>query len=379
MALYFVIVNVIGVSGYMFFEGWSFHDALYMTVITLTAVGYHEVAPLSATGRNFTMGLLALGLTGLGLWFAAITAFFVEMDLTGTLQRRRNMKTIAKLRNHVIVCGCGRTGMQVLIELEQSELDFVVVEVDAERIRSVRSRFPNALVVEGDAAKDETLESAGIRHARGLITCLSEDADNLFVCLSARVLNAELTVVARADDPETTAKMYRAGAKSCRQPQRQRRRHDGRDAGSPVGDDAARDRQPPAGTESAHGPGRPERAVRRRWARRSTPRTFASRWSWLPSCAEPIRSRSRSIRRGAPRSRWGTSWWSWERPGNCSNWGAGRRVEGVGAAVDARVRAAILKEAARRSRRQTGPAVGRPQLARVCPIPRRGVRSIRSS
>ncbi|MYH48851.1 MAG: potassium channel protein [Gammaproteobacteria bacterium] len=212
MALYFVIVNVIGIWGYMFFEGWSFHDALYMTVITLTAVGYHEVAPLSAAGRNFTMGLLALGLTGLGLWFAAITAFFVEMDLTGTLQRRRTMKTIAKLRNHVIVCGCGRTGMQVLIELEQSELDFVVVEVDAERIRSVRSRFPNALVVEGDAAKDEALESAGIRHARGLITCLSEDADNLFVCLSARVLNAELTVVARADDPETTAKMYRAGA-----------------------------------------------------------------------------------------------------------------------------------------------------------------------
>ena len=142
MALYFVLVNVIGVWGYMFFEGWSFHDALYMTVITLTAVGYHEVAPLSAAGRNFTMGLLALGLTGLGLWFAAITAFFVEMDLAGTLQRRRTMKTIAKLRNHVIVCGCGRTGRQVLIELEQSELDFVVLEVDPERARSVRRRHP---------------------------------------------------------------------------------------------------------------------------------------------------------------------------------------------------------------------------------------------
>ena len=212
MALYFVVVNVIGVWGYMSLEGWRFHDALYMTVITLTAVGYHEVAPLSAAGRNFTMGLLALGLTGLGLWFALVTALFVEMDLAGTLQRRRTMKTIAKLRNHVIVCGCGRTGRQVLIELEQSELDVVVLEVDPARALSIRNRHPRALVIEGDAARDEILESAGIRHARGLITCLSEDADNLFVCLSARVLNSELTVVARADDPETTDKMYRAGA-----------------------------------------------------------------------------------------------------------------------------------------------------------------------
>lgn len=212
MAVYFVIVNAIGVLGYMYFEGWSFHDALYMTVITLTAVGYHEVAPLSAAGRNFTMGLLALGLTGLGLWFALITAFFIEMDLAGTLQRRRTMKTIAKLRDHVIVCGCGRTGRQVLFELERSELDFVVLEVDPDRVRSIRNRHPGVRVIEGDAARDEILESAGIRHARGLITCLSEDADNLFVCLSARVLNPELTVVARADDPETTAKMYRAGA-----------------------------------------------------------------------------------------------------------------------------------------------------------------------
>ncbi len=212
MAAYFAAVNAIGVSGYMYIEGWSFHDALYMTVITLTAVGYHEVAPLGAAGRNFTMALLGMGLTGLGLWFALVTALFIEMDLTGTLQRRRTMKTIAKMRDHVIVCGCGRTGRQVLIELEQSDLDFVVIDNDPERVRSIRGRHPKALVVEGDAAKDAILESTGVRHARGLITCLSEDADNLFVCLSARVLNSELNVIARADDRETTAKMYRAGA-----------------------------------------------------------------------------------------------------------------------------------------------------------------------
>ncbi len=212
MAAYFVVVNAIGVSGYMAIEGWRFHDALYMTVITLTAVGYHEVAPLSAAGRNFTMGLLALGLTGLGLWFALITALFIEGDLAGTFQRRRQMKAIAKLRDHVIVCGCGRTGRQVLIELERSELNFVVVEDDPDRVRSIRGRHPDVLVIEGDAARDETLEAAGVRRARGLVTCLSEDADNLFVCLSARVLNSAMTVVARADDRETTAKMYRAGA-----------------------------------------------------------------------------------------------------------------------------------------------------------------------
>ena len=212
LVVYFVIVNAIGVSGYRYFEGWPFHDALYMTVITLTAVGYHEVAPLTAAGRNFTMALLGLGLTGLGLWFALITALFIEKDLTGTLQRRRTMKTIAKLRDHVIVCGCGRTGRQVLIELEQSELDVVVIDNDPERVRTIRRRHPGALVVEGDAARDETLEGAGIRHARGVITCLSEDADNLFACLSAHALNSELTVIARADDRATTSKMYRAGA-----------------------------------------------------------------------------------------------------------------------------------------------------------------------
>ena len=209
---YFVVVTLVGIAGYRYFEGWPLHDAIYMTVITLTAVGYHEVAPLSAAGRNFTMVLLGVGLTGLGLWFALLTAFFVETDLAGTLQQRRIMKTIAKLRNHVIVCGCGRTGRQVVIELEQSELDFVVIENDPERVRAIRRQHPKALVVEGDAAQDAILESAGIRHAKGLITCLSEDADNLFVCLSARVLNPELTVIARGDDRGTTSKMYRAGA-----------------------------------------------------------------------------------------------------------------------------------------------------------------------
>ena len=209
---YFVIVTLAGISGYRYFEGWPFHDAFYMTVITLTAVGYHEVAPLSAAGRNFTMVLLGIGLTGLGLWFALLTAFFVETDLAGTLQQRRTMKTIAKLRNHVIVCGCGRTGRQVLIELEESELDFVVIDSDPERVRAIRRQHPGTLVVEGDAAQDAILDSAGIRHAKGLITCLSEDADNLFVCLSARVLNPELIVIARADDRGTTSKMYRAGA-----------------------------------------------------------------------------------------------------------------------------------------------------------------------
>ena len=212
VAVYFLVVTVIGITGYRYFEGWPLHDALYMTVITLTAVGYREVAPLSAAGRNFTMVMLGIGLTGLGLWFALLTAFFIEMDLAGTLQRRRIMKTIAKLRDHVIVCGCGHTGRQVVIELEQSGLDFVVVENDPERARAIRREHRDALVIEGDAAQDAVLDSAGVRQAKGLITCLSEDADNLFVCLSARLLNPELTVVARADDHETTSKMYRAGA-----------------------------------------------------------------------------------------------------------------------------------------------------------------------
>jgi voltage-gated potassium channel len=211
-ALFFVASLVVGTVGYMAIEGWSWGDSLYMTIITLTAVGYEEVFPLSSGGRAFTGFVLAAGITGLGLWFAFLTSFIVELDLRQVLWRRRTLKEITKMKNHVIVCGAGRTGSQVVEELLAAGESFVVVERDRAKVEQIHELLPDILLVEGDATVDHFLEEAGIQEARGLIACLSADTENLFVCLTARDLRPDLEIVARAYEEETVPKLYRAGA-----------------------------------------------------------------------------------------------------------------------------------------------------------------------
>ncbi len=183
-----------------------------MTVITLTAVGYDEVHPLSVPGRAFTSLILFGGITGLGLWFAFLTSFIVELDLTDVLRRRRTLKEVRKMKNHVIVCGAGRTGRQVAEELLMAGETFVVIERDPEKVKELGTLLPDLVIVEGDATVDHFLEEAGIKEARGLVACLSADTDNLFVCLTARDLRADIEIVARAYGEETVPKLYRAGA-----------------------------------------------------------------------------------------------------------------------------------------------------------------------
>ena len=209
---FFATLTGTGVVGYMALEGWSFHDAFYMTVITLTAVGYEEVRPLTQAGRNFTMFLLGGGITGMGIWFALITSLIVELDLKNVFRRRRTMKQIDQLSGHVIVCGAGRTGRQVVEELLTLGQAFVVIERDPTQVEQLLQVDPDALVVEGDATVDHNLESAGIVRASGLIAALSADTDNVFVTLSARDINPDLMIVARAFEEVTISKLYKAGA-----------------------------------------------------------------------------------------------------------------------------------------------------------------------
>lgn len=201
-----------GTVGYVVLEHQGLRDSLYMTVITLTAVGYQEVWPLSHAGRVFTMFVLLAGLTWMGLWFANLTSLFVELDLKGVLRRRRSMREIERMKDHVIVCGCGRTGRQVAQELASMGSDLVIIERDAHQIEQLREFLPEAHVIEGDATHDQILIEAGLLSAKGLVTCLSKDTDNLFVCLSARDLAATVKIVARAYEEETMDKLYRAGA-----------------------------------------------------------------------------------------------------------------------------------------------------------------------
>ena len=202
----------IGTVGFRLLPGYDLLDAFYMTVITVSAVGYEEVHDLDAGGRIFASFLIVGGITMLGVWFALVTSAIVEMDLAHVFLTRRTMKKIETLKDHYIVCGAGRTGRQVARELEAAGKPYVIIEKEADGAEALRSEFPEILTVVADATRDEALIDAKIGTAAGLVTCLSADTDNLFVCLSARDLQPGLTIVARAYNEQTLQKLYVAGA-----------------------------------------------------------------------------------------------------------------------------------------------------------------------
>jgi voltage-gated potassium channel len=207
-ALSFLIA--IGVLGYMGIEGASFFDALFMTVTTLSTVGYREVVPLGVAGRWFTMALI---LSGLGVVFysaSLVAADVIEGRLQSVLGRRRVQRQIERLTGHYIVCGFGRMGKIVCKELAAKPVPFVVVDNNPETVRYLQEQ--QYLYVEGDATEDDSLLAAGIRKARGVVTALSKDSDNVYVVLSARQLNPDLLIVARAEDERSEPKLIHAGA-----------------------------------------------------------------------------------------------------------------------------------------------------------------------
>ncbi len=210
-AFLFVLLTL-GTLGFARLQGWSLGDSLYMTIITLSAVGYEEVHPLDGGGRALAATLIFGGLTAIGIWFALLTSAIVEMDLAHTFRKRRTMKTLGKMKDHIVVCGAGRTGRQVVKELVKSRTPYVVIEQASSHADLVRDLDPEAVVIEADATHDETLVEAGIGRAHGLIACLSADTDNLFVCLTARDLQPGLTIVTRAYDEDSMSKLRKAGA-----------------------------------------------------------------------------------------------------------------------------------------------------------------------
>ncbi len=209
---YFVAVFLIGALGYVLIEGWGWLEAIYMSVTTVTSVGFMEVRPLTPPGRWFTLGLIALGVTGLGIWWALTTALIVELDLGGVLRRRRTMKQLASLSKHYIVCGAGRVGRVVLAEMLEAGKSVVVIEKLPERVSTLEELYPEVAVINGDATTEHVLTLARVQEARGLAACLADDAENLLVCLTARDLNPDLNTVARAYSEESLDRLRRAGA-----------------------------------------------------------------------------------------------------------------------------------------------------------------------
>lgn len=206
---FLILVLLMGTSGYMVLEGWSPIDSFYMTILTLSTVGYGEVHPLSPTGRIFSIVLIVTGV-GTAAFVIRRGAQIMLDERIRTVLGRRTMKTIQKMKNHYIICGYGRMGRVICQELQEKGYPLVVVENDPEVLEEMdRLGYPR---VGGDATVDEILVEAGIGRAKGIVSVVTHDTENVFITLTARGLNPRLNIVARAGEDKSVQKLVRAGA-----------------------------------------------------------------------------------------------------------------------------------------------------------------------
>jgi voltage-gated potassium channel len=201
---------ITGTVGFALIDHFPLFDAFYMTLITMTTVGYSEIHPLSHAGRVFNSFLIIFGVTTIFIAIGAMTQTIIELEFGDVIGKRRNKRMIDKLKDHFIICGFGRVGRGAASELQHSGVPFVVVDIDPERAE--RAMTQGMLAVAADSTRDDTLREVGIERARGLVAALATDADNLFVLLSAKGLNPGIYVAARAAEEGAEGKMRRAGA-----------------------------------------------------------------------------------------------------------------------------------------------------------------------
>jgi voltage-gated potassium channel len=201
---------LIGTVGFTVIDHYPPFDAFYMTLTTMTTVGYGEIHPLSHSGRVFNSFLIFFGVTTIFIAIGAMTQTIIEREFGEAIGKRRHKRMIENLKDHYIICGYGRVGRGAAAELQHAGVPFVVVDISPERVE--RAMLAGMLAVTADSTRDETLREVGIDRARGLVAALATDADNLFVILSAKGLNPKIYVAARAAEESAEAKMRRAGA-----------------------------------------------------------------------------------------------------------------------------------------------------------------------
>jgi voltage-gated potassium channel len=205
-----IAIIVMGVLGYHWIEGWSWFDGLYMTVITLATIGYGEVHTMSQAGRAFTIGLIVVGVTLFGFLLSILTQALIEVGIASALGRRKLFKDISQLEDHYILCGAGRVGLRIVDELRKKDVSFIIIERDEQTAERLLTR--GNLVLIGDATDETVLEGARVRTARALITAASSDPENVYIVLTARGMNPNLYIVARANDLAAERQLKRAGA-----------------------------------------------------------------------------------------------------------------------------------------------------------------------
>lgn len=200
----------VGTSGYVVIEGWSFLDALYMTVITLGTVGFREIHDLSDHGKIFTMLMIVVGVSVIGYIVGSLAQIMFEGQIQRIMGRKRVEKMIDSLKEHYIICGYGRIGSLICKEFKSNEVEFVIVEKNSETSEKLDEE--GYLHMRGDATLDETLLKAGIKRAKGLISVVTSDTENVYITLTARGLNPDLYILARSGEEGSDIKLKRAGA-----------------------------------------------------------------------------------------------------------------------------------------------------------------------
>ena len=209
--LILVLISVVGMLGFVLIEDYTFGEAFYFTIITISTVGFQEIRPLSDSGRYFTAFLIVTSFGTFAYALSAISAYLLDGQFRKHLGELKKIKKIKKLENHIIVCGFGRNGRQILHELGVNNQEFILIERDDEILEELKAEG-NTNYLEGDATNDKVLINAGIKKARALITTLPEDADNVFVVLTAREMNPDLLIISRASQDSTDKKLRMAGA-----------------------------------------------------------------------------------------------------------------------------------------------------------------------
>lgn len=206
-----VAIIIIGTIGYSYMLDITLMNAMYMTVITMSTVGFQEVAPMTVPAQLFTIVLIFFSLGTVGYTGSQLVAYVFGGELKEARREQKMMDKLDKLNNHIIVCGAGETGQHIIQSLHKENVDFVVIEFEKEKLDVVKE-YEDIIAFQGDATSDEILEKAGISRAKALVASLNNDANNLYAVLSARQLNPDLHIVARAITHDSHEKLIRAGA-----------------------------------------------------------------------------------------------------------------------------------------------------------------------
>ena len=207
--LYFVVLAAVGSIGFYVIGGdqWSWIDSLYMTIITLSTVGYGEVHTLTGAGKIWSILIIIFGVSGIGALIRTLNEEFIQLALS---RKNTMMKTISKLKNHYVICGYGRMGAVIAKELQEKNLEFVIIENNEQKVEIIRSK--GLFCVNGDATSEETLQDARVDKAVGVAVVLDTDQDNLFVTMSMKTTNPDLFILSRCAKEDNQSKLIRAGA-----------------------------------------------------------------------------------------------------------------------------------------------------------------------